>query len=247
MKNDQTDEAWARFVVETRELSGDSQGSFAAKIGVTQQTVSLWEGGQPPRKSARIAVVNFRNSLRLTSSIGAVAEQHISSRDEATNVSAAPVPDGYDFDSVLNTLDDVKIQEFTLVPKYRARLSGGAGSFETSDQIEANLSFRTTFLYSRGNPNKMALFEVMGDSMEPFLYDGDVVLVDQRQIDPEHIVDGKAYAFREDHTIKVKRLSVQGRALLASSENSQKYPPYEVEVDRFQLIGRVIWVGHEVW
>ena len=35
------------------------------------------------------------------------------------------------------------------------------------------------------------------------------------------IVDGKVCAFREDNTIKVKRLSVQGRALLATSENSR--------------------------
>ncbi len=141
---------------------------------------------------------------------------------------------------------DEPIPEFTFIPKYEARLSGGHGSFETSDQIEVNLAFRTEFIKSKGNPKKMALFEIMGDSMEPFLYDRHVILVDLQQNDPRMIVDGKAYAFREDNTIKVKRLSVQGRTLLATSENSQKYPPYEIFYEQFQLIGRVIWVGHEV-
>lgn len=92
----------------------------------------------------------------------------------------------------------------------------------------------------------MALFEVIGDSMQPFLYSGDVVLVDMLQSDPHMIEDGKAYAFREDNTVKVKRLSLQGGNLIATSENSDMYPPYHVDTDNFQLIGRVIWVGHEV-
>jgi len=147
---------------------------------------------------------------------------------------------------ILVASKDEPIPEFTFIPKYKARLSGGHGSFETSDQIEVNLAFRTEFVKSKGNPKKMALFEIMGDSMEPFLYDRDVILVDLQQNDPRMIVDGKAYAFREDNTIKVKRLSVQGRTLMATSENSQKYPPYEIFHEQFQLIGRVIWVGHEV-
>jgi phage repressor protein C with HTH and peptisase S24 domain len=136
--------------------------------------------------------------------------------------------------------------DFTLVPKYRAKLSGGHGSLENSDQIETNLAFRTTFVRKKGNPDKMALFEITGDSMEPFLYDGDVVLVDLAQNEPAQIVDGKAYAFREDQTIKVKRLSIQGTALIASSENTHKYPPYKVDEGMFSLIGRVLLVGHEV-
>ncbi len=136
--------------------------------------------------------------------------------------------------------------DFTSIPKYKARLSGGHGSFEVSDQIEANLSFRTDFIKKKGNPSDMALFEVMGDSMETFIYDGDVVLVDLAQNDPQQIVDGKAYAFREGHTVKVKRLSLQGNNLIATSEDSDRYPPYKVETENFQLIGRVIWVGHEV-
>lgn len=133
--------------------------------------------------------------------------------------------------------------EFIAVPKYKARLSGGHGSLLDSDMIEANLMFRRDFLARRGDPSNMALFEVIGDSMEPFIYHGDVVLVDRSQSD---IIDGKAYAFREDNTVKVKRLSRQGKIVIAASENARLYQPYPVDTDSFTLIGRVIWIGHEV-
>jgi len=138
------------------------------------------------------------------------------------------------------------LDQFATVPKYRAKLSGGHGSTETSDQIETNLMFRRSFLKRKGQPDKMALFEVTGESMQPFIYHGDVVLVDMSVNDIEQIVDGKAYAFREDHTVKVKRLSRQGHNIIASSENHMMNPPYHVEKEDFQLIGRVVWVGHEV-
>lgn len=138
---------------------------------------------------------------------------------------------------------EVAGEEFVAVPKYKAKLSGGHGSLIDSDLVETNLMFRNEFLARRGDPKRMALFEVMGDSMEPFIYDGDVVLVDMSQ---REIIDGKAYAFREDHTVKIKRLSTQGNVIIATSENSMRYPAYAVETDNFDLIGRVIWVGHEV-
>jgi len=56
--------------------------------------------------------------------------------------------------------------------------------------------------------------------MFPLLYDADVVLVDPTKTGPEDIVDGKVYAFREDHTVKVKGLSSQGNILQATRENS---------------------------
>jgi len=132
---------------------------------------------------------------------------------------------------------------FVSVPKYKARPSGGHGTFDASDMIESNLMFRHDFLSKRGQVDQMALFEVTGNSMEPFIYEGDVVLVDRSS---REITDGKAYAYREGDTIKIKRLSRQGNVVIASSENAMMYPAYRVETDNFSLIGRVIWVGHEV-
>jgi len=138
------------------------------------------------------------------------------------------------------------LPDFSSVPKYKAVLSGGPGSFEDSDQIEANMMFRTEFLQQKGPINQMALFEVSGDSMAPFIHHSDVVLVDRSTKNPKEIVDGKTYAFQENGTVKVKRLSKQGSAIISSSDNHMMYPPYHIDLDMFHLIGKVLWVGHEV-
>ena len=81
--------------------------------------------------------------------------------------------------------------------------------------------------------------------MAPFICEGDVVLVDLADKDPDMIVDGKTYAIREDGTVKIKRLVRQGRKLIIRSQDILNYPDYEAE-DDFSLLGRVIWFGHVV-
>jgi phage repressor protein C with HTH and peptisase S24 domain len=81
--------------------------------------------------------------------------------------------------------------------------------------------------------------------MVPFIQEGDVVLVNLGEKDPTMIVDGKTYAIREDGTVKIKRLIRQGRKILIRSQDNANYPDYEAD-DDFSLIGRVIWVSHEV-
>lgn len=135
---------------------------------------------------------------------------------------------------------------FISVPKFLARLSGEHDSFQDTDRVESNLMFHKDFLSKHGSPDQMALIEVTGNSMHPFLSNGDTVLVDLSRNTLADIVDGKAYAFREGQSVKIKRLSLQGSTLIASSESAQLYPPYSIDINNFSLIGEVLWVGHEV-
>jgi phage repressor protein C with HTH and peptisase S24 domain/plasmid maintenance system antidote protein VapI len=135
---------------------------------------------------------------------------------------------------------------FISVPKFAAQLSVDQSSFPDTDLIESDMMFHKSFLMKYGNPDQMALFEVVGNSMNPFLYNGDVVLVNLSKNNITDIIDGKAYAFLENHTVKVKRLSLQGTTLIVTSENSLLYPPYIVDTGNFSMIGEVLWVGHEI-
>jgi len=135
---------------------------------------------------------------------------------------------------------------FISVPKFAAQLPVDQDSFPDADLVESDMMFHKNFLMKYGNPEQMALFEVIGNSMKPFLYNGDVVLVNLSKNNITDIIDGKAYAFRENHTVKVKRLSLQGTTLIVTSENSLLYPPYIVDTGNFSMIGEVLWVGHEV-
>lgn len=70
-------------------------------------------------------------------------------------------------------------EEFMQIPKVRARLCAGGGSFEVGSEIEGYYSFRKDWLSRKGNADKMVLMDIFGNSMEPELKEGDVVLIDE--------------------------------------------------------------------
>jgi len=137
-----------------------------------------------------------------------------------------------------------------VVPQYGDRLSAGAGSFiENGNNVEVvgSFAFKPKWLNRKCPSGKCAVFRVAGDSMFPIIQDGDVVLVDMSQNDPLMVRDGKIYAFSEGDFIKVKRLVRQGSELWAISDNKAVSPDCIIDMSIFSLIGRVIWIGHEVW
>jgi len=138
------------------------------------------------------------------------------------------------------------LADFSLVPKYRARLSGGPGAYAWTQDVESHLSFKNAWLNGKCKKDAAALFEVRGDSMSPLITDGDIVLVDTSKNVPQDLVEGKIYAFSEGDRVKVKRLMWRGADLWAISENKTESPDAPVDKDGFNLIGKVIWVGHEV-
>ena len=66
---------------------------------------------------------------------------------------------------------------FEVVPKVKARLSAGDGSFDVDQKISEYYSFQTIWLSKKGNPKDMVLMDITGNSMEPELKDGDTVLL----------------------------------------------------------------------
>lgn len=134
--------------------------------------------------------------------------------------------------------------EFTKVPKVRARLSAGGGSFETGEDIIGYYAFRTDFLREYGPPKNMVLFDVSGDSMEPLICHGDTVLVDGSQVD---IVAGNIYAIAIGQEVIVKRVDKTIDGIKLISENREKYSPQLVEINdhstHVQILGRVVWLG----
>jgi len=140
--------------------------------------------------------------------------------------------------------------EWTKVPQYNARLSAGPGSFVENGGGEevGSFTFKTSWLLRKCQPKQCGCFRVSGDSMVPVIQDGDVVLVDMGQNDLREVREGKIYAFSEGELIRVKRLIYKGSGeLWAISDNKQTSPDSPIDMATFALIGRVIWVGHEVW
>jgi len=135
--------------------------------------------------------------------------------------------------------------EFFSVPKVRARLCAGGGSFETDDAVEGYYSFRREFLLRKGRPERMALMDVVGNSMEPEIKHGDMALIDQGQT---AVLAHAIYAVGVDDTVMVKRVEKQPGALVLLSDNKE-YAPIRLrgeEIASLRIIGRVIWISREL-
>lgn len=134
---------------------------------------------------------------------------------------------------------------FLQVPKVRARLSAGGGSFETKPEIEEFYSFRNDWLSKKGKSEDMVLMDIIGNSMEPELKERDTVLIDQSQ---KAVLAGAIYAVGLDDTIVVKRLEKRPKELVLLSEN-RSYPPISFrgeEMNSVRIIGKVIWICREL-
>ncbi|HCG05539.1 MAG TPA: helix-turn-helix transcriptional regulator [Desulfovibrio sp.] len=137
--------------------------------------------------------------------------------------------------------------ELVMVPMVEARLSAGNGSFEVGADVERRYAFRTDFLLRKGSPSSMVLMRVDGDSMEPYVLNGDVVLVDQSQRDPR---PGKVYAVGVEELVYLKVVNASPGKLVLTSYNAS-YAPLEIDArgdlaDGVRIIGRAVWVGREL-
>ncbi len=134
---------------------------------------------------------------------------------------------------------------FEIIPKVKARLSAGGGSFEVGDEIEGYYSFQKDWLRMKGVPAKMVLMDIFGNSMEPELKDGDTILVDQSQ---KAILAGAIYALGIDDTVMVKRVEKHPKKLVLISENKSYSPIYLEgdEIDNIRIIGKAIWICREL-
>jgi phage repressor protein C with HTH and peptisase S24 domain len=134
--------------------------------------------------------------------------------------------------------------DFVFIPMVAGKISAGGGLIP-DNTIELRLAFRKDWVKRHGNPRHMSLIRVSGDSMEPTLYSGDIVLVDHNKnyIDP----NGGIYAVVLDDSILIKRLQViyPSKKVHVISDNP-KYEKLEVDIENIAINGKVIWFAREI-
>ncbi len=135
--------------------------------------------------------------------------------------------------------------DFTLVPLVSARPRAGFGGHETEGSYKDWFSFQSSWLRRKGNPQAMRLFCLDGDSMEPTLLSGDMVMIDQSQT---RVSTGRIYLVRINDELMLKRLESRPDRTLLKSDN----PAYSaIEVRRedesadIEIFGRMVWSCRE--
>ena len=131
--------------------------------------------------------------------------------------------------------------EMVFVPKVRARLCAGGGSFEIEAVPVAEHPFPYQWLARMGSPKSMVFMDVVGSSMEPGILDGDMVLVDQSatQISPHSVL-----AVGYEDSIYLKRVEKRNNGIILHSDNPD-YSDMEIagdELNSFRVIGKIVWL-----
>lgn len=136
---------------------------------------------------------------------------------------------------------------FVKIPLYNVHAAAGAGKLIHTEEITATMVFKKEWIHNElhANPANLYLIHIEGDSMEPSLRPGDVVLVDRTHIAPKR--DG-IYVIRMGDSLLVKRLQRLPNHRLKVTSDNPAYEPFEISLDfdldnEFEVIGRVIWSG----
>jgi phage repressor protein C with HTH and peptisase S24 domain len=140
---------------------------------------------------------------------------------------------------------DLREGVYALVPRVSVELSAGGGKVVDIEQELPPLAFRQDWLQSKCVTSKrnLRVLSVSGDSMEPYLQDNDVVLIDMGQ---NTIKDHEVYALRYGDELRIKRLSKRFDGGMLIKSDNQKYAEEvltEQDAKQIHVLGRLLWRG----
>lgn len=141
--------------------------------------------------------------------------------------------------------------EFAHIPLHNAGLAAGSGIENQSEEVIDYLAFRLDWLQKIGvKPSNAVLARAHGDSMQPCIWHGDIVLIDtsKQEIPVRRPGNSRArspvFAFLENGAARIKRIErpEDGHVMLLS--DNPDYPPQLAKVETLSIIGKVLWWGH---
>ncbi|MGH1355337.1 MAG: S24 family peptidase [Thalassovita sp.] len=146
---------------------------------------------------------------------------------------------------------EVDGHRFATVARHDACAAAGEGYINFDEPPIDHLAFSKDWLLHNGiQPGKSVLITARGQSMEPSIYDGDMVMIDRSKRD---IRNGHIYVYNDptDGT-RIKRFElVAGHAIIVRSDNLDQatFPPeYHTGANMNSIsgsiVGEVVWSGH---
>ena len=141
------------------------------------------------------------------------------------------------------------LNDFVMVPRYNIESSAGGGSVIHSEQIVDHLAFKKSWVSKElgTDPKNLLLIHSIGDAMEPTFRSGDLLLVDRNKARMKG--DG-IYLINFDDGLIVKRLEwmMDGTVVIRGDNTSvsREQKLTVIEMEKLNLLGRVVWVGGKV-
>ncbi|MHB2265852.1 S24 family peptidase [Aliihoeflea sp. PC F10.4] len=144
--------------------------------------------------------------------------------------------------------EDQQDAALVLLPRISVEAAAGAGAIVHSEQVDEYVAFSAEWLRARQiRPSSARILTAKGDSMEPTIRDGDMLIVETAI---EQAVDNGIYCLTYNGVLLVKRLFLKRNGgLIISSDNKiagidEEIEPHEVPA--VHIAGRVMWHGRSI-
>ena len=216
---------------------------LAEILGRSSSQISQWLNASPDSKTGKPRTISGRSArlieARLGKAKGWMDQDH----------SGQPIVHKQLLEPKAESFPAPRAQhDQVLVPIYDVSAAAGAGAFVEGEQVADHLLVRADWLRELvgylPSSDRVAIIQVRGDSMEPTLSPGDLILVERRTFTREELTDG-IYVVRLEGALLVKRLQFVpgGIALISDNERYERQVVPDVEV-----IARVIyaWRGKKM-
>ncbi|MBY4730767.1 XRE family transcriptional regulator [Cupriavidus pauculus] len=212
------------WVRDARERSNLTQTQLGEALGVSKANVSAWENGRHEPSWSQMLKIRSITGMPL------------------------PVDDRTDSE-ILEETEGVP-PDFAMLRRLDVKASAGAGNLVFYETEKGRLAFRRDFLRQAGVSEADAVvIYADGQSMEPRIPDGAVLLVDTSR---REMANNEVHVVRLEHEILVKRLRREiggGVWIISDNPDKTKYPDILVTPDKEDLIaiiGRVFWMGARI-
>lgn len=131
---------------------------------------------------------------------------------------------------------------FVQVPRYAIAAAAGGGALVHSEQIVDHIAFKADWLKQQLglSPAQAAVISVIGDSMEPCLADGDLILIDTSVT---RVENNAIYVIQVEGDLLVKRIQKKIDGTVIIKSDNERYEP-EIfrgeSVELLKVVGRMV-------
>lgn len=138
------------------------------------------------------------------------------------------------------------IADFAMIDAYDIEASAGNGTVAREEEVIGRFAFRRSWLNRKGlSPATLVIITAKGDSMEPTVRSGDILLVDKNIT---RLASDGIYLIERDNEVYCKRLQKLFNGGVSIMSDNEKYKPQELdqsEAEQLNVTGRVVWIGGE--
>ncbi|MCY6986751.1 hypothetical protein OYB56_01595, partial [Acinetobacter baumannii] len=207
------------------------------KLGLSAQAASNWKKGKIGKETLKeLAALTGVSAGWLLDGSGSMIEL----ADNPENA------DAYRPVMAWEAPDDLDPNSFMIIPHVDVKFSAGNGrlvEFEPTTRMTGCAQRMEWFHKKKVSPKNLVEVDVDGDSMEPRIPSGSVVIIDKSVNRLEQVQNRKVYAIRYGDELKIKRLSRRyDGALIIDSDN----PSYEREIVEPQDLEHIGIIGKYV-